>query len=308
MGWPSLSIPKIRNQSSGIVMSDEEISWMVAALDIGNLISPVPSGYFMNNFGRKKSLICAGLLYLISWILTAIAYNSWYLYVARFIAGLGKGMTFTTLPIYIYLGEISSVSIRGALSTLMTVMEYVGIIFPIAVGPSMSFKLLAGLSALIPTIFLITFPFMPESPYFLLMKGHGGDALKAFRWLQGNDATADSAFEEVKECVNEDMRGRGRFVDLVILPGNRRALKIAISLVIMNTCMGGASILAYASTTLPYHGGWFGPSEALIVYCVVNLVSGISVALLVDIWGRRPIILVSSIGVSLQHGVSAIFY
>lgn len=86
-------------------------------------ISPIPASYLADRIGTKRTLLLAAIPYIIGWILVMLATNVPTMYAARLISGLGYGIAYTAAPMY--LGEIASNNVRGAMATLITVMSKV---------------------------------------------------------------------------------------------------------------------------------------------------------------------------------------
>lgn len=86
------------------------------------------------------------------------------------------GITYTVLPMY--LAEIAEPRIRGAISVFFEGMWCLGILMEYILGPYISYQQLAYASLSVPVVFLVTFVFMPESPYYLTMVDRNVDAYK----------------------------------------------------------------------------------------------------------------------------------
>lgn len=86
-------------------------------------MSPIPASYLADRIGTKKTLLLAAVPYIIGWVLVMFAGNVPTIYVSRLISGLGYGIAYTAAPMY--LGEIASDEVRGAMTTLITVMSKV---------------------------------------------------------------------------------------------------------------------------------------------------------------------------------------
>lgn len=61
--------------------------------------------------GRKRVLLISHAPFLISWLLVAIAPTIWFAYAARILSGIGDGIMYALLPVYI--SEIASADLRG---------------------------------------------------------------------------------------------------------------------------------------------------------------------------------------------------
>lgn len=86
-------------------------------------LTPVPSAYMADRFGRKTTLLLGAIPFIIGWVLVIVAKSVAVLYVARMFSGLGYGIVYTVAPMYT--GEIATNEVRGALSTLITLMNKV---------------------------------------------------------------------------------------------------------------------------------------------------------------------------------------
>lgn len=315
LGWPSPSIRKLEYNQTDITVTQGQISWIVAAMDAGNIVSPIPCGYLADLVGRKIVILFSGVLFFATWVMAGLATSPELLYVARFLAGFGKGITFTVVPMY--LGEVASVPIRGALSTVFAGLLWAGTMFEFAVGPYVSFQMLAVLSGIIPVVFFCSFIFMPDSPYFLLMRKRDADARVSLHWLRNSrppsadryiPTMTEKELKEMKNSVEEDMKHKGKFYDLLTTPGNRRATMIVMVISAFQRLCGISPLLAYSSTTLPPHDGFFGPSVAVILFGCILTISNFLATPLVDRLGRRPLLLFSGAGCGLVTGISAVFY
>lgn len=316
LGWPSPAIKRLIRNETDISVTHEQISWIVALMDLGNIVSPIPAGFLMDIIGRKGILLISGILFFFTWLMAGLAESPTLLYLARFFAGFGKGIGFTVAPMY--LGEIASVPIRGALSTMFAGLLWSGTMFEFGIGPYVSFRMLIILSGIIPVVFLLSFVFMPESPYYLLMKGKNEEARKSLKWLRnapdllpGDDMDLDPTEQELKEMkssVQEEMKNRGGFYDLLSTPGNRQATMIVMVISAFQRLCGISPLLAYSSTTLPETNAIIGPSQIIVVFGIVLTVSNFIATPLVDKLGRKPLLIFSGAGCGISTGISAIFY
>lgn len=73
MGWPSPSIRKLEYNETSMVVRVDQVSWIVAAMDAGNIASPIPAGYLTDLVGRKAVLLATGVLFFCTWVLAAVA-------------------------------------------------------------------------------------------------------------------------------------------------------------------------------------------------------------------------------------------
>lgn len=314
LGWPSPSVRMIENNQTQIVADSNQISWIVALMDAGNAVSPIPSGFISDIVGRKAVLLFTGGLFSVTWILAGLAQTPLLLYIARFLAGFSKGIIFTVVPMY--LGEIASTPIRGALSTMFAGLLWSGTMYEFIIGPFVTFKMLIIISGIIPIVFLLTFIWMPDSPYYLLMRNRTEQAEKALKWLRNagnqsgdiNNNPVQVELKEMKAAVEEEMKNRGRFTDLISKKGNRRATLILMAVAAFQRLCGISPMLAYSSTTLPETNSFIGPNEATMVFGVFLTLANFLVLPLIDRIGRKPLLIMSGGGCGVLTGISSIYY
>lgn len=316
LGWPSPANKKLLANQTELVVTHEQLSWVVALMDAGSAVSPIPAGLLMDVLGRKLILLLTGGLFATTWLMALLAHTPTLLYLARFLAGMGKGVAFTVAPMY--LGEIASPGIRGALSTMFAGLLWAGTLFEFTIGPVVSYNTLLCLSFVVPMLFLATFGFMPESPYFLLMRRRNEEARKSLEWLRncpgvlpGDDADVNPVEQELKEMkksINEDMQERGSFLDLVRSPSNRRATIIVLVVSMFQRTCGISPLLSYSSITLPKTGGAVGPEHIIVVFGFILTISNFLATPLVDRLGRKPLLIFSGAGCGLATAVTSVFY
>lgn len=328
MGWPSPVLSRILNPnatnlfSNGtyVQMSSAESSWVVAIIELGNLVTPIPFGFLVDHVGRKPCLLTTGPLYIISWLLVIFTKHVYVLYVVRFMQGLAMGIVFTVAPMYI--GEIAGAKCRGALSTFFIGMLNTGILLEYLVGPFVEYDTLAYVSLVIPVLFLLTFIWMPESPYFLIMKERDVEAKKSLFWLRGGrEATNDKINLELynmKQDVEKEMKLSDDFMDIISTPANRRSLLIVQIVAVADVISGMSAVLPYASITFARTGdgsssaggsqSLIKPDECTLLLGVLVFLSTFPTAFLVDRTGRRPLLLVSCFGSGIAQLIAGSYF
>lgn len=203
-----------------------------------------------------------------------------------------------------YLGEISSDAVRGSITTFITVMTKAGILLAYSVGPYVSFQKLAIILMLPPIIFIISFIWLPESPYFLFSKNRDEEARKSLIWLR-NGSLMDE--EKIKLAVELSAENKGN-IKSMLTKGNIKGLYIVLGLLTCGSLCGSQAIIGYAETIFKEVGGDLGASETSIVLSVVQLAAAIISSAIVDKIGRRPLLLVSTIGVTICNIIVGMYF
>lgn len=228
------------------------------------------------------------------------------IYASRLISGLGYGIAYTTAPMY--LGEIASDDVRGAMATLITVMSKAGILSQYCIGPYVSMLGLASFNIAIPILFVVTFSTMPESPYFYIKSGQRQEAESSLKKLRGK-AYVREELESMNSLVTENMKEKGRWKDLFTVRGNRKGLIILMGIYFTQQFCGSTAIIAYAQQIFGAAEGGMGAKESCILFGTVQLITSAMSSQLVDRLGRKPLLLISSCGVGLSNVIiGAYFY
>src|SRR5580698_4069813 len=138
---------------------------------IGSLIGSWPT----DRFGRKPTLTSVGILYLLSALGSAYAWNVFAFVGARFIGGVGIGVSTVAAPLYI--SEISPPAYRGRLAGMFQFNIVSGVIVAFVsnyllkdVGDN-AWRWMLGVAAFPSLVYTVSCLGLPESPRWLLGRG-----------------------------------------------------------------------------------------------------------------------------------------
>lgn len=230
--------------------------------------------------------------------------------VNRFLCGFGVGYAYVIAPMYI--GEIAEDRIRGALTILMTVMLNLGYTAPYCVGPWVSRQVLVAIGALFPIMHLLTFSWIPETPYYHFMKNKPKEARKSLEWFRGTPQVAKE-IDIIRKSVELELKNTGSLKELFIDKGNRKvriltsnsiyetnpflcytqALLMTIPLFVSQQCSGISIILGYSTMIFNEASTEVSSNVAVVLTGIVQLVTSVLVVFLVDRKGRRTLLISS---------------
>ena len=269
---------------------------------LGSFVGSFPT----DRFGRRTTLIWIGLLYFISAVWSGMATDVWTFMIARFIGGLGVGISTVAAPLYI--SEISPPHRRG----LLAGMFQFNIVFRILVA-FLSNALLAGIGddawrwmlaveaipALIYTVLCLA---IPESPRWLIAAK--GDMLQGRLVLSKIDASLSA--EQVEVLISQITQGSQKNKDLAKeKPFNlRRPILLAFLIAMFNQMSGINAILYFAPRIFELTG--LGEKAALLQSIgigVTNLIFTFIGLWLIDILGRRTLLYIGSFGYVASLGL-----
>ena len=305
---------------------------------IGCIIGSALSGMLATNLGRKKSLIIAGILFFIS------AYGSMnpeFLFfehgkpsfdllvvfnIYRVIGGVGVGLASAICPMYI--GEVAPSNIRGMLVSwnqfaiifgqlvvyfvnfiilgehTNPVIEQIGQGFSKVAAGSDPWTIATGWrymfgSEMVPAgLFAILICFVPETPRYLVMSGHDDKAREILGRINGF-ANADSILHDIKNTITVKTERLMTYGFMCIF--------IGIMLSVFQQAVGINAVLYYAPRIFG-DMGMTDPMVNTVVMGVVNILFTLVAVFTVEKLGRKPLLIVGSIGMAIgAFGVAVTF-
>ncbi|XP_046595227.1 facilitated trehalose transporter Tret1-like [Neodiprion lecontei] len=189
-GWLSPYLAQLTAEDSPLPITLGDTSWVASLVNLGRLVGALLGAISADYFGSKKTLVFNGFPLAIGWILSIVADSVVWLYVSRFVTGIGIGMTFSSY--LLYLGEVSNPEIRGALVVFATNGVSIRTLIGNILGTYVSLAVF-GYISLVPTVAsALLFLWMPESPYHLIRKDKIEEAGKSIaRYHPGANVKAE---------------------------------------------------------------------------------------------------------------------
>jgi sugar porter (SP) family MFS transporter len=287
-----------------------QIGTMVAILEIGALISALLSGRISDKIGRRRAIRYGAMLFAVGGALQAFALTFRILIISRFISGLGIGVLTQIVPVY--QSEISPSHKRG----LLACVEFTGNIigysasvwtdyFCSTIQSNMSWRLPLSIQSLIAIGLFFGSYVIVESPRWLLSKDHDAEGIVVIADLttKGNvqDERARNEFRDIKETVVMH-RLEGESSYSYMFKRYKRRVFIAMSAQGFAQ-MNGINVISYYAPLVFEQAGWKGRRALLMtgINSLFYVASTIPPWILVDKWGRRPILLSGALimGISL---------
>ncbi|MCI1223412.1 MFS transporter [Bifidobacterium tibiigranuli] len=277
-------------------------SLVTSAAIFGSFIGAVLLGNLTDRFGRKAMYIVDLLAFVVFAVLTAFSPNVWFLIVFRFLLGLGIGADYPISSTLV--AEFAPKKGRGKLSTSLGVMWFVGAVAAYLVGLAVmpmgdyawrAMLLVGAVFALVVFFFRIN---LPESPRWLIAHGRTKEALDVVENVTGErPATIDMSTEPAAERAPLSLLFRGA--------QRNRTLFVCGFWFCYSTAYYGISM--YTPTIIaPFtHGNHTLVILASGVVAVLGLIGSLIGMNIVDIWGRRPLIITSFTGLTVALTVLA---
>lgn len=303
--WTSPSIPKIVDDKINYDISLDEASYFTVLPPVGVIASSLLFSKLNDVIGRKYTLLFIAVPHIVAWTLIATAKSVYMFYISRFISGIADSCLFASLPIYV--GEIATPKVRGTWGNAMTFLIYVGQFLINVIGSYTDIKVTAYICVTIPIIFAATFIFMPESPYYYVMKGRMDDAKRSLQVLRQRD-DVEEEINMLKVDVTRQMSESGTWKDLVTIKSNRRALYAGIFLRASQQFAGIGSFAVYTQYIFIQAGGNVSATLSAIIFfglcTILNLCAGFTL----DKLGRRKSYLYSLLLCGITLLLEAIYF
>ena len=292
-------------------LTPERLGVTVASAIWGTIVGAMLAGYPGERFGRRDSLRIMAVLYLVSALGCALAWDWHSLLVFRFIGGLGVGGSSVLGPMYI--AEIAPAKWRGRLVGLFQFNVVFGILLAYFSNYCVTLAHLGnaewrwefGVAALPAALFLALLFVIPRSPRWLVKKGRIAEARTVL------ELTGDENYEQNLQDIAQSVHLEQSQVEETLFSG-KYALPIflAVSIGMFNQLSGINAILYYLNDIFA-HAGFSKVSGNLQAVAVggTNLLFTMIAMSVIDRIGRKKLLLIGSVGTAIcLAGVAAIFF
>lgn len=279
---------------------------------LGSMIGGIPT----DAFGRRKTLLWIGVLYFVSAIWSGLATDPYSFMVARFIGGLGVGISTVTAPLYI--SEISPPSSRGKLAGMFQFNIVFGILvaflsnfllaqlFPAGPGdePSVAWRWMLGVEAIPALIYSLMCLGLPESPRWLIAeRGEREAGLVVLQQVMPDQSPAEieALADEIEAATQQTSAAGTVHRSKLLLP-----FALAFLIAFFNQLSGINAILYFAPRIFELTG--LGKEAALLQSVgigVTNLIFTFVGLALIDRLGRKTLMLIGSLGYIASLGLCA---
>jgi len=269
--------------------------FVISVVLIGCILGAGTAGYLADRFGRRRTLLAAGIIFGIGALASAFAPTIATLLLARAIVGIAIGFASVVSPLYV--SEVSPAAFRGGLVSLYQFAITVGIlaafIIDYALAAGGDWRLMLGV-AIVPSVALIVgMLFMPESPRYLFKIGDHAQARMELTRIQGD---ADTSSEEA--TILDSLKVKDVRFKAFTMPDFRFALFIGVGLAVLQQVTGINTVIYYGPQIFTMAG--FGSAGSAIlataVVGVVNVLMTLIAIFFSDRLGRKPLLYLGCAG------------
>lgn len=288
--------------------------WLVSSGLAGCVIGVLITGLISDRAGRKKTIVIAGIMFLLSAIGCAIASNVPVLITSRMLGGIGVGMASVISPMYI--AEFAPAHQRGRMIAYYQLAITVGILLAYfsnallihwAGDPSLhtattfdfrteTWRPMFLVMAVPSLVFLAMLVRVPESPRWLISVNQKEKAANILRTVR----SPELAIKEINEIQDAATKASTRRMSL-LSPAVRLPLIIGIVLAVFQQFSGINAIIYYGPSIFEKAG--IDSSNALIFQVIigaVNLLFTIIAIKWADKYGRKLLLKVGLTGIVLS--------
>lgn len=269
----------------------------------GSLLGSWPT----DRFGRRQTLLWIGVLYFVSAVWSGLATDVYSFMVARFIGGLGVGISTIAAPLFI--SEIAPADRRGRLAGMFQFNIVFGILIAfvsnrLLAGIENDWRWMLGVEAFPALIYSVMCLAIPESPRWLIGEKQdraGGAAVLRMIDPSMSEAEIEAKVEEIA-AASHHPASTGSFWSARL----RYPILLAFLIAFFNQLSGINAILYFAPRIFEMTGL---ESKAAMLQSVgigvTNLIFTFVGLWLIDRLGRKTLLYLGSFGYIASLGLCA---
>ena len=265
------------------------------------------AGVLSDRLGRRRTMLVSAVLFTVSAAGCALCADFTQLVVCRIVGGLGIGVVSVVSPLYI--SEVSAARRRGMLVSFYQLAVTMGFLAAYTVnylllrmGQTAGFETawmrrifvdevwrgMLGAETLPALVFFVIIFFIPESPRWLVLRGHTDRALRVLGRINGDRAEAAAELAAIETAVGGGQAPQWR---LLLSKGIRTAVLVGAAIAILGQFMGVNAVLYYGPSIFE-RAGWSGSDSlfAQILVGAVNMLTTVLALAIIDRVGRKRLV------------------
>ena len=287
-------------------LTDIMLGWTVSSALLGCILGSAGAGWLGDKLGRRLTMFICAALFLLSALWSAFAQSPGELVIARILGGIGVGAASLLTPVYI--SEIAPARYRGALTTLNQIAILVGMVIVYLVNAQLAgagdsawreavaWRWMFGSEALPALAFFLLLFTIPESPRWLALRGKTEAAKAIF-----NEIGGDEAPEDLVRSITAAEQQQKVSPAALFRPPYRIILLTGIVLAVLQQATGINIVMYYAPRIFTSAGVDVVSAVGHSVVIGLTMLFFTQFAFfLADRAGRRPLLLISSAGMTIS--------
>jgi sugar porter (SP) family MFS transporter len=290
---------QINDYLQGIIVSMSLLGAMIGALAVGPLA---------DKYGRRSNLFISGVCFAAGAVISGVSESIGLLTAARILQGIGVGASSVLVPVYI--AELAPAKIRGLLVTSFQLMITVGIVIAYGVNTVAEsqgeWRFPVGVASIFGVALAAGVFFVRESPRWLIAVNRHEDARSTLVKLRGTDNVEEEIreTERLNALEQDNIRWRDLFSGHI-----RPMILIGVLVAFFSNACGINLVIYFAPKILQTSGfsssaSWIGT----VGLGVTNVIFTIIGMLIVDRVGRRPLLIIGAIGLTVMLIILAVLF
>lgn len=301
-GYISSALVNIGTALGGKLLTSGEKEFITSSTSLGALIGAVVGGILANIIGRKTVLLASNIVFVAGTIIQITSASVWQMIVGRFVLGWGVGIASLISPLM--LSELAPAKYRGRIIVTNVLFITGGQLIAYFINWGLThvhngWKVSVGLCMVPPVLQFGLFWFLPDTPRYYIMNGEVEKAREVLRKTHKDPSNAyiDAIVDDMiasNSVVpgNNPLEQAWNSVKIIHrVPANLRALILACGLQGIQQFTGFNSLM-YFSATIFETIGFDNPTAVSIIIAAANFVFTCLALCIIDIVGRRRILLV----------------
>ena len=328
--------PALPYLNKAIKLTEQQTSYIVAAVLAGSLLGSVIAGFLADWMGRKKMMVVSGLMFVASVAIIFSSQSYVPLMMGRLLQGMSGGVIAVVVPLY--LAESLVARNRGSGTAVFQFMLTFGIVLAAFVGRyfignaeaaieaagSNQTAILAAadhawrgmfLTVMYPGLFFLVGSFIIcESPRWLFRRGKADAARAGLLKSRMTDETEMEMKEMADSLAHERSKPQMTFIESIseIFTARKYVIPFILACIILgcNQATGINSILQFMTTILQQAGlGALAASDSGTAIKILNCMMTIVAVLLVERKGRTFLLKLGTSGIIISLvALAAVFY
>lgn len=291
--------------STVITVTKEQGSWIGSLMPLAALAGGIIGGPLVDYIGRRKTIIFIAPPFFLGWILIATARVVHLVFVGRAICGLCVGIGSLAFPVY--LGETIQPEVRGTLGLFPTAIGNIGILICYLAGNYLDWSQLAYLGAALPIPFFILMLMIPETPRWYISRGLNEEARKALQWLRGKNTKIDNELRDIALMDAETKTDDTSIKELLNMK-YMKAILISLGLMTFQQLSGINAVIFYTVSIFDMSKSSVDGNLSTIIVGIVNFASTFLATALIDRAGRKVLLYISSVTMTITLTILGTFF
>ncbi|KAI5651960.1 sugar transporter domain-containing protein [Phthorimaea operculella] len=306
--WPAPVMPKIHNNETNVEITPNEMAWMVSMSSPGFMAGSFGVRFLADRFGRRMSILISTLPCAVGTVIVTVAVQSWLLFLARFLWGVGTGLYLTVVSVY--MTELADKEIRGSLSLVQRFMFNFGSLLVMCIGPFVSYTTLNYLLLSLPIFSFLGCFWIPETPYYYLKEGKVKEAEKVLSKIRKyeDEKSLEDDLQQLKANVKNEMRHSSTLKELFTGKKYHKPIIITLGLKTAQLCTGQLIVSQYVGLIMMESNTSIDLTIVFIIFGILRFITSVAASFLADRVGRRPLFIYSFFGTGISMVVCGAYF